>query len=287
MPGSLGAILTAMVTPFDADLRVDEEAAVAMMHHLVEHGSDGLVVCGTTGEAATLTDEEHLRMIELAVTEMRGRCTVVAGVGSNDTRHAIELTEKATALGADAMLSVTPYYVRPNRRGIVRHFEAVAQATDKPIVLYNIPSRTGTDMPNDLLAELAQLEHVSAVKQANNANLALIDGLELYAGNDDILCRTLELGGAGGILVASHIVGTEMRRMFDDPDRRREIDAGLRDIYQALSVTSNPIPVKAALNLLGHRVGGLRLPMVEADEHELATVREMLERHGLLQTVQT
>jgi 4-hydroxy-tetrahydrodipicolinate synthase len=287
MPGSLGAILTAMVTPFDADLRVDEEAAVAMMHHLVEHGSDGLVVCGTTGEAATLTDEEHLRMIELAVTEMRGRCTVVAGVGSNDTRHAIELTEKATALGADAMLSVTPYYVRPNRRGIVRHFEAVAQATDKPIVLYNIPSRTGTDMPNDLLAELAQLEHVSAVKQANNTNLALIDGLDVYAGNDDILCRTLELGGAGGILVASHIVGPEMRRMFDEPDRRREVDAGLRDIYQALSVTSNPIPIKAALNLLGHRVGGLRLPMVEADEHELATVREMLERHGLLQTVQT
>jgi 4-hydroxy-tetrahydrodipicolinate synthase len=287
MPGSLGAILTAMVTPFDADLRVDEEAAVAMMHHLIEHGSDGLVVCGTTGEAATLTDEEHLRMIELAVTEMRGRCTVVAGVGSNDTRHAIELTEKATALGADAMLSVTPYYVRPNRRGIVRHFEAVAQATDKPIVLYNIPSRTGTDMPNDLLAELAQLEHVSAVKQANNTNLALIDGLDVYAGNDDILCRTLELGGAGGILVASHIVGPEMRRMFDEPDRRREVDAGLRDIYQALSVTSNPIPVKAALNLLGHRVGGLRLPMVEADEHELATVREMLERHGLLQTVQT
>jgi 4-hydroxy-tetrahydrodipicolinate synthase len=287
MPGSLGAILTAMVTPFDADLRVDEEAAVAMMHHLIEHGSDGLVVCGTTGEAATLTDEEHLRMIELAVTEMRGRCTVVAGVGSNDTRHAIELTEKATALGADAMLSVTPYYVRPNRRGIVRHFEAVAQATDKPIVLYNIPSRTGTDMPNDLLAELAQLEHVSAVKQANNANLALIDGLDVYAGNDDILCRTLELGGAGGILVASHIVGPEMRRMFDEPDRRREVDAGLRDIYQALSVTSNPIPIKAALNLLGHRVGGLRLPMVEADEHELATVREMLERHGLLQTVQT
>jgi len=287
MPGSLGAILTAMVTPFDADLRVDEEAAVAMMHHLIEHGSDGLVVCGTTGEAATLTDEEHLRMIELAVTEMRGRCTVVAGVGSNDTRHAIELTEKATALGADAMLSVTPYYVRPNRRGIVRHFEAVAQATDKPIVLYNIPSRTGTDMPNDLLAELAQLEHVSAVKQANNTNLALIDGLDVYAGNDDILCRTLELGGAGGILVASHIVGPEMRRMFDEPDRRREVDAGLRDIYQALSVTSNPIPIKAALNLLGHRVGGLRLPMVEADEHELATVREMLERHGLLQTVQT
>ncbi len=284
MSAGLGAILTAMVTPFDANLRVDEEAAVALMHHLVDHGSDGLVICGTTGEAATLTDEEHLGLIELAVGEMRGRCSIIAGVGSNDTRHAIGLTERATELGADAMLSVTPYYNRPNRRGIVRHFEEVAKATDKPIVLYNIPTRTGTDMPNDLLAELAQIEHVDAVKQANNDNLALVEGLELYAGNDDTLCRTLELGGAGGILVASHIVGEQMRRMVDEPARRADIDAGLRDVYGALSVTSNPIPVKAALNLLGINVGGLRLPMVAADERELATVRSMLEHHGLLHT---
>jgi 4-hydroxy-tetrahydrodipicolinate synthase len=283
MPG-LGAILTAMVTPFDADLRVDENAAVALMNHLVQHGSDGLVVCGTTGEAATLTDEEHLRVIELAVGEMRGRCTVVAGVGSNDTRHAVHLTERATELGADAMLSVTPYYVRPNRRGIVRHFEEVSRATDKPIVLYNIPSRTGTDMPNDLLAELAQLDHVEAVKQANNANLALVDGLDLYAGNDDVLCETLELGGAGGVCVASQVVGPEIRRMVDEPENRRQIDAQLQDVYAAMSVTSNPIPVKAALNLLGHGVGGLRLPMVEADEHELGVIRSMLERRGLLET---
>jgi 4-hydroxy-tetrahydrodipicolinate synthase len=283
MPG-LGAILTAMVTPFDADLRVDENAAVALMNHLVQHGSDGLVVCGTTGEASTLTDEEHLRVIELAVGEMRGRCTVVAGVGSNDTRHAVHLTERATELGADAMLSVTPYYVRPNRRGIVRHFEEVSRATDKPIVLYNIPSRTGTDMPNDLLAELAQLDHVEAVKQANNANLALVDGLDLYAGNDDVLCETLELGGAGGVCVASQVVGPEIRRMVDEPENRRQIDAQLQDVYAAMSVTSNPIPVKAALNLLGHGVGGLRLPMVEADEHELGVIRSMLERRGLLET---
>jgi 4-hydroxy-tetrahydrodipicolinate synthase len=285
MPARLGAILTAMVTPFDTDLRVDEDATVALMHHLVEHGSDGLVICGTTGEAATLSDEEQLGVIELAVTEMRGRCTIIAGVGSNDTRHAVQLTERATELGADAMLSVTPYYVRPNRRGIVRHFQAVARATDRPIVLYNIPSRTGTDMPNDLLAELAQIEHVEAVKQANNASLALIDGLDLFAGNDDILCQTLELGGAGGICVASHLVGPQMRAMVDEPERRREIDASLQDVYSALAVTSNPIPVKAALNLLGHGVGGLRLPMVEADEHELATVRTMLERHGLSQAL--
>jgi 4-hydroxy-tetrahydrodipicolinate synthase len=283
MPIKLGAILTAMVTPFDANLRVDEDATVALMHHLVEHGSDGLVICGTTGEAATLTDEEHLGVIELAVGEMGGRCTIVAGVGSNDTRHAVHLTERATELGADAMLSVTPYYNRPNRRGIVRHFQEVARATDRPILLYNIPSRTGTDMPNDLLAELGQIEHIEGVKQANNANLAPIDGLDLYAGNDDVLCRTLELGGAGGICVASHIVGDAMRAMVDEPDRRREIDASLTDVYAALAVTSNPIPINAALNLLGHPVGGLRLPLVEADENELATVRSMLERHGLLQ----
>lgn len=282
----LGAILTAMVTPFDAQLRVDEEATVALLEHLVAHGSDGVVACGTTGEAATLTDEEHLRVVELAVQTLRGRGTVVAGVGSNDTRHAVELTERATALGADAMLHVTPYYNRPNRRGIIAHVEACAAATDRPIILYNIPSRTGTDMPNELLAELAErIDNVVAVKQANNDNLAPIEGLQLYAGNDDVLCDTLELGGAGGICVASHIVGDEMRRMVEEPQRRREIDAGLRDLYEALAVTTNPIGIKAALSLLGHRVGGLRLPMVEADERELGVIRAALERHGLLATV--
>jgi 4-hydroxy-tetrahydrodipicolinate synthase len=282
----LGVILTAMVTPFDAQLRVDEDATVQLMRHLVAHGSDGLVVCGTTGEATTLTDEEHLRVVELAVQEMGSQATIVAGVGSNDTRHAVELTERATALGAHAMLHVTPYYNRPNRRGIVAHFEACAAATDKPLILYNIPARTGTDMPNDLLAELAgRIDNVVAVKQANNDNLAPIEGLALYAGNDDILCDTLEMGGAGGICVASHVVGDEMRRMVDEPDNRRAIDAGLRDLYEALAVTTNPIAIKAALELLGHRVGGLRLPMVEADEHELSVVRGALERHGLLATV--
>ncbi len=284
MACDLGAILTAMVTPFDEHGRVDEDATVALIHHLVEHGSDGLVVCGTTGEAATLSDEEHLGVIALAVREVGGRASITAGVGSNDTRHAVELTERATELGADAMLSVTPYYNRPNRRGIIRHFQEVARATDKPILLYNIPSRTGTDMPNDLLAELAQIDNIEGVKQANNANLALIDGLELYAGNDDILCDTLELGGAGGICVASHILGEEMRRMVDEPERRREIDASLQDVYRALAVTTNPIAIKTALNLLGHHVGGFRLPMVEADEHETTVVRAMLEHHGLLTT---
>jgi 4-hydroxy-tetrahydrodipicolinate synthase len=280
MPG-LGAILTAVVTPFDDRLRVDEDAFVRLLNHLLDHGSDGVVAGATTGEAPTLTDEEQLRVIELAVQEIGDRATVVAGTGSNETRHAVHLTERATELGADATLSVTPYYNKPNRRGIVRHFEEVARATDRPILLYNIPQRTGVDMPNDLLAELAQIEHVEGVKQANPANLAPVDGLEIYAGNDDMLCDVLELGGAGGVLVGSHIVGPAMRRMVDEPERRREIDAELGDIYEALAVTTNPIPVKAALNLLGHEVGGLRLPLVEATEDEVAPIRAALERHGL------
>jgi 4-hydroxy-tetrahydrodipicolinate synthase len=284
MPADLGSILTAMVTPFDADGAIDETAAVGLMHHLVDHGCDGLVICGTTGEASTLGDDEHLRMIELAVQEMRGRCTIVAGVGSNATHHAVRLTERATELGADALLSVNPYYNKPNRRGIVRHFEEVDRATDRPIILYNIPQRTASDMPNDLLAELAQLEHVFAVKQANPANLAKIDGLRIYAGNDDLLADVLDLGEPGGILVASHLFAEEMRRMVDEPDRRHEIDQELQDVYRDLAVAPLACSVKAALNLLGVEVGRPRLPYVELDERETDVVRAMLERHGLLQT---
>lgn len=279
----LGAILTAIITPFDAGGRVDEDSFVRLMHHLAASGSDGFVVCGTTGEAATLDDDEHLGLIELAVRERPPGKTIVAGVGSNDTRHAVHLTERACALGADALLSVNPYYNRPNRRGIVAHYREVARAADRPIVLYNIPQRTASDMPNDLLAELAQLDHVCAVKQANNDNLALVAGLELYAGNDDVLARTLDLGGSGGILVASHIVGPQMRRMVDEPQNRAAIDAQLGDVYAALGVGPAAMTTKAALNLLGHEVGEPRLPLVPADERERAVIRTALEAHGLLE----
>jgi 4-hydroxy-tetrahydrodipicolinate synthase len=278
----LGTILTAMVTPFDERSRVDEEAFVALMRHLGENGSDGFVIAGTPGEASTMTDEEHLRLIELAVAERPHGKTVVAGTGTNDTREAVFLTERATTLGVDATLVVTPYYNKPSRLGITRHYEAVARATDRPMLLYNIPGRTATNMPPDLLAELAQIEHIDGVKQANADELQPIDGLMLYAGDDATFARTLALGGAGGICVASHIVGNEMRRMVDEPDRREEIDASLRDVYATLFMTASPTCTKAALNLLGHRAGGLRLPLVEATEQELAEVRAMLVRHGLL-----
>jgi 4-hydroxy-tetrahydrodipicolinate synthase len=281
---SFGSVLTAIVTPFDRDMRVDEQALVDLMHHLAEHGSDGFVVCGTTGEAPTLDDTEHLRVIEVASMNRPEGTTVVAGTGSNNTRHAVHMTERATELGVDGILSVTPYYNKPTRRGLVAHFREIAAATDKPIVLYNIPSRVVVDVPNDLLAELAQIERIDYVKQANNANLALVDGLGLYAGNDDIFARTLDLGGCGVISVASHVIGDQMRRMVDEPEHRAEIDAQLRPVRDAVNVC-NPISIKAALNLLGHRVGGLRLPLVEANEEETAVIRRALEQAGLLDAV--
>jgi 4-hydroxy-tetrahydrodipicolinate synthase len=278
----LGVVLTAIVTPFDARGQVNDEAFVALMRHLADNGSDGFVVAGTTGEASTLTDEEQLALIGLAVAERPPGKTIVAGTGTNDTRHAVHLTGRASELGVDAVLSVTPYYNKPSRLGLRRHYEAIARATDRPILLYNIPSRTATNMDPDLLAELARIEGIFGVKQANAAELQPIEGLELYAGDDGTFARTLDMGGAGGILVASHIVGNEMRRMVDEPHNRAQIDASLRDVYETLFLTSSPTCTKAALNLLGHHVGGLRLPLVEATGEELAAVRATLERHGLL-----
>ncbi len=283
MTASLGSIITAIVTPFDQQGNVDEGGFVELLDHLAANGSDGFVICGTTGEAATLSIEEHLGLIELAVSNRPEGTSIIAGAGSNDTRHAVLMTERSTELGADAILSVTPYYNRPNRRGIVAHYEEVVKATDRPIILYNIPSRTGTNLPNEFLAELAQLDQIEFVKQANPDDVAQVDGLGLYAGNDDMLAEVLDLGGLGGILVASHVVGPQMRQIVEQPELRAEIDASLAEIYAALGVTTNPIPVKAALALLGLPSGPLRLPLVEASPEELAVVATALTNLGLLE----
>lgn len=276
-------LLTAMVTPFRGDGRVNEDAAVALGRHLLASGSDGLVVCGTTGESPTLADDEQVSLVEAMVGELGAEAPIVAGAGSNDTRHAAHLAERMAQAGAVALLSVTGYYNRPNRRGLLRHYEEVARAAGGvPVIVYNIPSRTAVNLAPDLLAELAQIDGIEAVKQSNSAELGPIDGMTVVTGNDEDLARALDLGLAGGICVSSHVVGPEMRRMFDEPDRRAELHERLSDVFAAIFCAPSPIPVKAALALLGYDVGGLRLPLVEADEHELARVRGVLERHGLL-----
>ena len=214
---------------------------------------------------------------------------MICGTGSNDTRHSCELTAAASAAGAHGVLVVTPYYNKPNPAGLRAHFGAVAAAAgETPVVLYNIPSRCVINMPPALMAEIAAANpNVVAVKQANNDELAPVDGLELLAGNDDVFLRTLELGGAGGILVASHVVGNEMRAAWEaaqagELDRARELDAGLRPVYEAMGVTANPIPVKTALELLGVIDANFRLPMVAASDAEREAVRSALEGAGVL-----
>jgi 4-hydroxy-tetrahydrodipicolinate synthase len=278
-------IITAALTPFADDGSVDEDGFVALVGHLLDNGSDGIVVAGTTGEGTTLTDEEKLRLFQLAVSEFGDRGTIVAGTGSNDTAHTVHLTERATEIGCDAMLCVTPYYNKPTFRGLVGHYEAIAAATDKAIVLYNIPSRCVVDISNDELARLAEIPNVGAVKQARYEDIRPIEGLDLLAGNDDVLAEVLDMGGAGGITVASHLVGPEMRRMIDEPDLRQEIHSSLAPVFKAMAVTTNPIPVKTAMAMLGHRVGGFRLPMIEASEEEKTVIRGALEQHGLLSAV--
>jgi 4-hydroxy-tetrahydrodipicolinate synthase len=282
----IGGVLTAMVTPFAEDGSVDEAAARKVARHLIENGSHGLVLSGTTGESPTVDDEEKLSLLRAVRDELGSDVLLICGTGSNDTRHSEHLSAAAADAGADAVLAVTPYYSKPNRAGIVAHFEAIARAAGVPVVLYNIPARVVVNMPPDLLAELAQIENVVGVKQANDEELQPIDGLRVLAGNDGTFLRTLELGEPGGILVATHLVGPEVREIYDavqagDLQRAREIDESLRPIYEVLGKT-NPIPVKAGLELLGICSARARLPIVEADEEQRAEVRRALEAHGLL-----
>ena len=276
-----------MVTPFADDGSVDEAATVAIGRHLLDNGSDGLVVCGTTGEAATMTDEEHFCVIKLICDEFGDEAIIVGGVGSNDTRHAVHLTEAAASCGCHGLLSVNPYYNKPNERGIKAHYAEVARAAGGvPVIVYNVPSRTATNMGPELLAELAQIDGIFGVKQSNNDELQPIDGMAVFAGNDDVLARALHMGGPGGICVSSHVIGKEMKELFElSGDELFQADSLLHDVYATMFITSSPAPVKAALEMLGHRVGGVRLPLVECDEDERALIRDCLERHHLLSPV--
>lgn len=290
----LGEILTAIVTPFKADGSVDLDAFRALARHLVANGSDGLVVTGTTGESPTLSDEERFELYAAALDEVGDRATVVAGTGTYDTRHSIHLTERAHELGVHGFLVVTPYYSKPPQRAIVAHFEAVAAATDRPVVVYNIPGRCVINIEPATITRLAEIENVQAVKQANDdreqAKHIVATGLDLYAGDDDLVLPFVELGGVGGVCVHTHVVGPQVKRMLElwkagEHDAARALDRELVPSIELLRVTTNPIAIKTALDLLGHEVGGHRLPLVEATDEERAAVRDCLERLRLLDPV--
>jgi 4-hydroxy-tetrahydrodipicolinate synthase len=283
----LRGVLTAMPTPFDESGAVDSGGARRLAAHLMEHGSHGLVLAGSTGECPTLTDGETIDLLRAVRNEVGDEVPIVVGTGTNDTRHSCELTKMAADASADASLVVVPYYNKPNPAGIRAHFETVAAAVpDLPLVMYNIPARVIVNADPTLLGELGAVDNIVAVKQANDDELGPIDGLEVLAGNDNTFLRVLEFGGAGGILVAAHVAGDRMREMWDaaqsgDIERAREIDAELTPVYEGLSVTTNPIPIKAALELLGLASGRLRLPLVEADAEQRAAVKAALEGIGL------
>jgi len=281
-------VLTAMATPFDADGRVDHDAARRLAAHLLEHGSHGLVIAGTSGECPTLTDGEEIELLQAVRSEVGDEALLICGTGTNDTRHSCELTKMAADAGADASLVVVPYYNKPNAAGIRAHFETVAAAVPElPMVMYNIPSRVVINAGTELLGGLGRdVDNIVAVKQANDDELEPIEGLTVLAGNDNVFLRVLEFGGGGGICVASHIVGERMREMWDaakagDLDRARQIDAEITPAYEATSVTTNPIPLKAALAMLGLCEDRLRLPLVPADEEQRAAIKAGLDAAGV------
>ena len=287
----LGEVLTAIVTPFSADGSINLDKFRELATYLVDHGSDGVVVSGTTGESPTLSDDEKLQLFAAAVEAVGSRATVVAGTGTNDTQHSAHLTERANEVGVDAFLVVTPYYSKPPQRAIVRHVAEIAARTDKPVVVYNIPSRVVVNIEPETIAELAKIENVRAVKQAHDdleqARRIPGLGLDLYAGDDNLIFPFLELGGVGGICVHTHVWGPQTKEMVrryndGDVDGARQLNDEMAPAYDLLKVQTNPIAIKAALNLLGHEVGGYRLPMVDPTEQELEQVRGCLERAGIL-----
>jgi 4-hydroxy-tetrahydrodipicolinate synthase len=289
----LGEVLTAIVTPFDGGGSVSLDKFRELASYLVDHGSDGLVVAGTTGESPTLSDDEKLQLFAAAVEAVGDRASVVAGTGTYDTMHSARLTERANELGVDGFLVVTPYYSKPPQRAIVRHFQEIAARTDKPVVVYNIPSRVVVNIEPETIEQLAGIENVRAVKQANDdleqARRIPGFGLDLYAGDDNLIFPFLELGGIGGVCVHTHVWGPQTKEMVrrykaGDRDGARRLHEEMAPAFDLLKVTTNPIAIKTALNLLGHEVGGFRLPMVDPSDEEAEQVRACLERAGVLST---
>jgi 4-hydroxy-tetrahydrodipicolinate synthase len=287
-------VITAMVTPFKDDFSLDLDRAQEVATWLLDHGSDSLVVAGTTGEGATLSDQEMVDLWKATALAAKGKGKIVAGTGTNDTAHSIHLTKAAEKAGCDAALVVAPYYNKPPQSGLYEHFKAVAASTSLPVILYNVPSRTSVQISNETILRLAEIDNVIGVKDATgDLNLAseLVaaapGGFELISGDDAATFAMVCLGGTGVISVSSHVVGEQMGEMIalverGDVDGARKIHNQLLPIYRALFLTTSPIPVKAAMGLIGQPVGPPRLPLVPATKDEIAAVEKALEDAGAL-----
>jgi 4-hydroxy-tetrahydrodipicolinate synthase len=294
MTGRFGAVATAMVTPFRADHSLDLDAAQELASHLLEHGSETLVVAGSTGESPTLTHREKSDLFAAVVEAAKGKGKVVCGTGTYSTAETLELTQSAEDAGADGLLVVTPYYNKPPQRGLLEHFTKIAKSTDLPIVVYNIPGRTGTRIEHETLLEMAEVPNIVAVKDSTGdfrgvsrlVSEAPTD-FEVYSGDDWAAFGFMCLGAVGVVSVASHLVGDRIRQMMDlvttgDIPAARKIHEELTPLFNALFITSNPIPVKTALEMLGHAVGPPRLPLVPATSEERGRIEKALRDAGLL-----
>ncbi|HYH01938.1 MAG TPA: 4-hydroxy-tetrahydrodipicolinate synthase [Bacillota bacterium] len=289
-----GQLLTAMVTPFTADLEVNLPAAQELAVKLIESGSDGVVVAGTTGESPTLSKKEKIALFKAVVEAIGSKATVIAGTGSYDTAESGELTKEAEHAGVDGFMLVAPYYNKPTQEGLFRHFKTIAQVTSLPVIIYNIPGRTGVNLAPETLVRLTEVPNIAAVKEASG-NLAQISQIYemvpkdflIYSGDDALTLPVLSVGGVGVISVAGHIAGRKIKEMitvFEQGDlaSASRINAELGPLTRALFMTTNPIMVKAACNLIGWKTGGVRLPLVDATSREEEIMREVLSTLGLL-----
>ncbi|MFB5193303.1 4-hydroxy-tetrahydrodipicolinate synthase [Neobacillus sp. KR4-4] len=288
---NFGQVLTAMVTPFDQNGEVDFNAVRRLVDYLIENGTDGLVVAGTTGESPTLTTDEKIALFKAVVVAARGRVPVIAGTGSNNTRASISLTKQAEETGVDGIMLVAPYYNKPSQEGMYQHFKAIAESTSLPVMLYNIPGRSVVNLSAETIVRLSQIENIVAVKEAsdNLDDMAAIisqapSDFTLYSGDDSLTLPVLAIGGAGVVSVASHVIGNEMQEMINHFKNGRVQEAAhshrqLLPLMKALFTAPNPAPVKAALNMSGVQVGGLRLPLLPLSHDEEMALQVVLPGH--------
>lgn len=290
---SFGKVITAMVTPFDGNLEVDFKSFEKLIEHLLENGTDTLLVCGTTGESPTLSDDEKLSLFKVAKDVAKDRAKVIAGTGSNSTEHSVRLSKQAQKIGVDGLLLVAPYYNKPTQEGLYRHFKTIAKAVDIPAIVYNVPGRTSVNIAPETLARLSEVENIAAVKDAagnidiTSKTKALAPDLTIYSGDDSMTLPMLSVGAEGVISVASHVVGKDIKEMIvsfekGDIKKARNLHLKMFNIFKDLFIVTNPIPVKEALNMIGVNVGGLRLPLCEADENTRQVLKEALKDYGLL-----